>query len=129
MEFSGQYLDYNTYISLGGTLEESPFNLLEYNARKKIDERTFGRLIDIEDIPQELKLCTYELINILNSYSSYKVNSKGISSEGIDGYSISYQTPSKEITETLDKEVEYVIVTYLANTVVDGVPVLFRGVR
>ena len=129
MTFDGQYLDYRTYKSLGGTLEETPFNLLEYNARKKIDERTFGRLIGIENIPQELKLCTYELINVLDSYSSYKTNSKGISSEGIDGYSISYQAPTKEIMETLDKEAEYVIVTYLANTEVDGVSVLFRGTK
>ena len=45
MEFKGQYLTYQEYKALGGTLDEMPFNLLEFNARKKIDERTFGRLI------------------------------------------------------------------------------------
>ena len=129
MTFDGQYLDYRTYKSLGGTLEETPFNLLEYNARKKIDERTFGRLIGIETIPQELKLCTYELINTLDSYSSYTTGNKGISSENTDGYSISYQKPSKEIIETLDKEIEYIIVTYLANTEINSLPVLYRGVK
>lgn len=129
MNFDGQYLDYTTYKNLGGTLEETPFNLLEYNARKKIDERTFGRLINIETIPQEVKLCTYELINIINSYSSYEVENKGISSENTDGYSISYQTPSKDITEAQNKETEYIINTYLANTVIDNIPVLFRGVK
>ena len=63
--FEGQYLTYTEYQSLGGTLEPTPFNLLEYNARKRIDEKTFGRLIDIETVPQEVKLCVY------NSYKSF----------------------------------------------------------
>ena len=41
--FSGQYLTYLEYQSLGGTLEETPFNLLEYEARKQIDLRTQRR--------------------------------------------------------------------------------------
>lgn len=127
--FSGQYLEYSDYTSLGGTLDEAPFNLLEYNARKKIDERTFGRLINIADIPNEVKLCTYELINLLNSYSEYNTENKGISSENTDGYSISYQTPQKSITEAKNSEIEDIIVTYLANTKIDNVPVLYRGVK
>ena len=33
MEFKGQYLTYQEFKALGGTLDEMPFNLLEYNAR------------------------------------------------------------------------------------------------
>ena len=29
MEFKGQYLTYNEYKSLGGNLNQTPFNLLE----------------------------------------------------------------------------------------------------
>ena len=54
MEFKGQYLTYEEYLSLGGTLDQTPFNLLEYNARKKIDERTFGRLVDKGQEYQEI---------------------------------------------------------------------------
>ena len=127
--FDGQYLEYKDYTELGGTLDEAPFNLLEYNARKKIDERTFGRLIDIDEIPNEVKLCVYELINTLNSYSEYKTGNKGISSENTDGYSISYQTPGKSIVEAENSEIEDIINTYLANTLIDNIPVLFRGVK
>lgn len=127
--FDNQYLDYNTYKELGGTLENTPFNLLEYNARKKIDERTFGRLINIETIPNEVKLCTYNLIEVLNSYSSYASENKGISSESIDGYSISYQTPQKSINDAKNSELDDIINTYLANTKIDNIPVLYRGVK
>lgn len=127
MEFSGQYLEYNEYTGLGGTLDQTPFNLLEYNARKKIDERTFGRLQNLDNIPEEVKICVFELINVLNSYSISETENKAISSENIDGYSISYNTPSKSITEAKNSELEAIINTYLSNTEIDNIPVLYRG--
>ena len=127
MEFKGQYLTYQEYLALGGTLEEMPFNLLEYNARKKIDERTFGRLVDKGQEYQEVKLCVYNMITTLNSYSSYDTQNKAISSESTDGYSISYGTPQKSITEAKNSELEDIINSYLANVIIDNVPVLYRG--
>lgn len=127
MEFKGQYLTYQEYLALGGTLDEMPFNLLEYNARKKIDKRTFGRLVDKGQEYQEVKLCVYNMITTLNSYSSYDTQNKAISSESTDGYSISYGTPQKSTTEAKNSELEDVINSYLANVVIDNVPVLYRG--
>lgn len=127
MEFEGQYLTYQEYKALGGTLDEMPFNLLEFNARKKIDERTFGRLVDKGQEYKEVKLCVYNMITTLNSYSSYDTQNKAISSESTDGYSISYGTPQKSITEAKNSELEDVIDTYLSNLIVDDVPVLYRG--
>ena len=127
MEFKGQYLTYQEYQLLGGTLEEMPFNLLEFNARKKIDERTFGRLVDKGQEYKEVKLCVYNMIITLNSYSSYDTQNKAISSESTDGYSISYGTPQKSTTEAKNSELEDVIDTYLSNLIVDDVQVLYRG--
>ena len=127
MEFKGQYLTYQEYLALGGTLDEMPFNLLEFNARKKIDERTFGRLVDKGQEYQEVKLCVYNMITTLNSYSSYDTQNKAISSESTDGYSISYGTPQKSVTEAKNSELEDVINTYLSNLIVDDVSVLYRG--
>ena len=127
MEFKGQYLTYQEYLALGGTLDEMPFNLLEFNARKKIDERTFGRLIDKGQEYKEVKLCVYNMITTLNSYSSYDTQNKAISSESTDGYSISYGTPQKSTTEAKNSELEDIIDTYLSNLIVDDVPVLYRG--
>ena len=36
MEFSGQYLNYEEYKSLGGTLDIMPFNILEFESRKEL---------------------------------------------------------------------------------------------
>lgn len=127
MEFEGQYLTYQEYKALGGTLDEMPFNLLEFNARKKIDERTFGRLVDKGQEYKEVKLCVYNMITTLNSYSSYDTQNKAISSETTDGYSISYGTPQKSTTEAKNSELEDIIDTYLSNLIVDNVPVLYRG--
>lgn len=127
MEFEGQYLTYQEYKALGGTLDEMSFNLLEFNARKRIDERTFGRLVDKGQEYQEVKLCVYNMITTLNSYSSYDTQNKAISSESTDGYSISYGTPQKSTTEAKNSELEDVIDTYLSNLIVDNVPVLYRG--
>lgn len=127
MEFKGQYLTYQEYLALGGTLDEMPFNLLEFNARKKIDERTFGRLVDKGQEYKEVKLCIYNMIITLNSYSSYDTQNKAISSENTDGYSISYGTPQKSITEAKNSELEDIIDTYLSNLIVNDVSVLYRG--
>lgn len=127
MEFEGQYLTYQEYKALGGTLDEMPFNLLEFNARKKIDERTFGRLVDKGQEYKEVKLCICNMIITLNSYSSYDTQNKAISSESTDGYSISYGTPQKSTTEAKNSELEDVIDTYLSNLIVDDAPVLYRG--
>ena len=127
MEFNGQYLTYQEYLALGGTLDEMPFNLLEFDARKRIDKRTFGRLVDKGQEYQEVKLCVYNMITTLNSYSSYDTQNKAISSESTDGYSISYGTPQKSTTEAKNSELEDIMNSYLANIVIDNVPVLYRG--
>ncbi len=127
MEFKGQYLTYQEYKALGGTLDEMPFNLLEYNARMKINERTFGRLVDKAQEYQEVKLCVYNMIITLNSYSSYDTQNKAISNESTDGYSISYGAPQKSVVEAKNGELEDIMNSYLANIVIDNVPVLYRG--
>lgn len=126
--FDGQYLDYVTYKALGGTLETTPFNLLEYNARKKIDERTFGRLIGIDPVPTDVKLCVFKLINTLEIFDEI-IGKGNISSEGIDGYSVSYSKVDKTLIDGKDRATEELINTYLCNVCVDGIPVLYRGVK
>lgn len=129
MQFDGQYLLFNEYTSLGGTLDEPSFNILEYNARKKIDERTFGRLIEFEDIPQEVKMCEYNLINVLDSYTKSITKNNGIKSEGIDGYSITYGGLETSKIQVLNDQLDDYINSYLANVIINNIPVLYRGVK
>lgn len=120
MEFENQYLDYIEYRDLEGKLLEMPFNLLEYKAEKKIDEMTSNRFktLSKEDYPQELKMCVYELIDILHNEGN-----SSVVSESIGNYS-----KTKQSKENIDKTKEDIIIQYLSEVKVDGIKVLYRGV-
>ena len=129
MEFNNQYLTYEDYKSLGGTLGEMPFNILELKARQVINERTQNRLKNIEEIPQEVKICVYDLINTMNKYNlSNNSTSSNISSENTDGYSVTYKSGT-ELTEEQKKEYDDVMETDLYGVIVDNTPILYLGVN
>lgn len=129
MEFNNQYLTYEEYKSLGGTLGEMPFNILELKARQVINERTQNRLKNIEEIPQEVKICVYDLIQIINRYNnSNNSTSSNISSENIDGYSVTYKSGT-ELTEEQKKQYDDVMETDLYGVIVDNTPILYLGVN
>lgn len=131
MKFDGQYLTYTEYKALGGSLDMTPFNLLEFEARRKIDERTLNRIKGIEEIPQEIKMCMFALINSLGSYSSESSNNKNIASESVGSYSVSYVTGGtiQEIVQSKNVELNDIITTYLMGVVVNGEHVLYVGVK
>lgn len=129
MEFNNQYLTYEEYKSLGGTLGEMPFNILELKARQIINGRTQNRLKDIEKIPQEVKICVYDLIQTINKYNnSNNSTSSNISSENIDGYSVTYKSGT-ELTEEQKKQYDDVMETDLYGVIVDNTPILYLGVN
>lgn len=133
MEFSGQYLTFTEYRGLGGTLAETPFNLLEFESRRQIDIRTQNRLkgIDKEDIPQEAKLCIFHLIGTINNYAnSINGSSDNIASETTDGYSVTYvnATQIKEIIQSKSAEINDIIRTYLLEVVYNGEHLMYLGV-
>lgn len=125
MEFKGQYLTYQEYLTLGGTLDKIPFNLLEYNARKEIDSRTQKRFVGIGNEYEEVKICIFNLINTLKT--SDKVQDKRISSENTDGYSVTYTTPQKSLIEAKNSEIDDIIYNYLYGVIVNGEHALFIG--
>ena len=129
MEFNNQYLTYEEYKSLGGTLGEMPFNILELKARQIINERTQNRLKDVEKMPQEVKICVYDLINTMNKYNlSNNSTSSNISSENTDGYSVTYKSGT-ELTEEQKKQYDDVMETDLYGVIVDNTPILYLGVN
>ena len=132
MEFSGQYLTYNEYKALGGNLDQTPFNLLEYEARRKVDERTQQRLKNVKDIPQEVKMCVYALVNDLVAYSNNTgtIDNKNVASESVGSYSVNYITGS-QIQETIKSknvELDNTITTYLTGVIVNGEHIVYLGV-
>ena len=134
MTFESQYLTYNEYRELGGTLSQTPFNLLEFEARKKIDVRTFNRLKKSEEIPQEVKLCEYKLINSIENYiisMSDIANNGNVASENTDGYSVSYITADRvsEVIKSKDSALDDIIRNYLLYVVVNGEHIMYCGVK
>ena len=134
MQFEGQYLTYPEYRSLGGTLDITPFNLLEFEARRKIDIETQSRLkgTDSQSIPQEVKLCVYSLINSINHYTESiesATENGNVASENTDGYSVTYVKSSsiKDIINSKSVELEDIIRTYLLGVIFKNEHLMYLG--
>lgn len=106
MEFSEHYLTYDEYRLLGGTLNIMPFNLLEIKAKSNIDRETQDRLKGGVNIPPEVKVCMFDLI-------------EGMAFDGL------YKDVSPSDKE---KYINTIIYNELVSVVYNGVPLLYRGV-
>lgn len=133
------YLTYDEYTQLGGsTLEETAFEQLEFEASAIIDWWTFNRLRKQTEYPEAVKRCMFKLISLLQDKqratavdpTSENAIKPSIASESNDGVSTSYNTLSaKEAVDTIQKEVDQTIQTYLMgvrNSL--GHNLLYRGV-
>lgn len=131
MEFENHYLEYNEYTQLGGSLQELPFNKLEYECRRLIDEKTLNRLKNATEIPDEVKMCVFKMIEDITTYQSSVENAKkGVSSENIDGYSVSYLS-AEQINSAIKSEMtnlETYISTYLFGVIVNNEHLLYIGI-
>ncbi len=135
------YLTYDEYTEMGGTLDETAFTDLEYEARAYIDWVTFNRLWKEEKIPTRVKECEYHILKLIQnklealtplseSDSSSEGVEKTISSQSNDGVSISYNVLSaKDIIDASEKELQKAINRYLQgvrNSL--GYKLLYRGI-
>ena len=131
MDFTNQYLTYEEYMVLGGTLEEVPFNELEYECRRIIDSRTQNRLKNAEEIPQEVKMLENKMINTLQGYYvSLNKAQSGIASVNTDGYSESYIS-SNQISQLIEGKIDALqdlVSTYLFGVIVNNEHILYCGV-
>ena len=131
MDFTNQYLSYEEYQELEGTLEEVPFNELEYECRRIIDSRTQNRLKNADEIPQEVKLLENKMIQTLQGYYvSLEKAQSGVASENTDGYSVSY-IPSNQISQLIEGKIDVLqdlISEYLFGVIVNNEHLLYCGV-
>ena len=135
MEFEGQYLTYEEYKALGGELDLMPFNLLEFESRRKIDIRTQNRLKDVDskDIPQAVKICEYNLINSINGFAGAMTNisnNGNVASFNSDGYSESYVTPAQiqDVVKSKSAELDDIVRTYLLEVIFKNEHLMYVGV-
>lgn len=135
------YLTYDEYTEMGGTLDETAFIDLEYEARTYIDWVTFNRLWKEETIPARVKECEYHILKLIQSKldalnpssesdTSLDGTNKTIASQSNDGVSISYNVLSaKDIIEASDKELQKTIHRYLDGVRNNlGYKLLYRGI-
>lgn len=143
------YLAYDEYQNMGGTLDETAFNDLEFDAESTINWYTFNRLKRPEWSSaletEELKRCVYQLIRLKQLEDSLVESSAGdvgvgvgwkkeagITQETNDGVSTSYNTLSSgELMEFLNgaKTKKDLIDRYLNSIVNDlGRQLLYKGI-
>lgn len=127
MTFEGQYLTYAEYQALGGSaIGEMPFNVLEFEARKKIDLRTQKRLVNEIQIPTEVKLCVKNLIDKIQLYQNE--NNRNISSESVGSYSVDYVDDIEKNIRNKSAELDEIILNDLYGLIVNGEHILYLGV-
>ena len=121
MELNPTYLTYEEYKKMGGTILEQFFNSLEYKAELIVDKYTFNRFRKIKSYPNELKICIFDLINVIDNLNN-SMTGNGISSETVGSYSV-----TKSSVSDINFSYRNTINAYLSNVKVNGVPVLYRG--
>lgn len=143
------YLTYDEYTEYGGTLDETAFRDLEYDAESTINWYTFNRLKRPEWSSalksEDLKRCVYQLIRYKQmedellsastggaSYGVGWTKEAGITKESNDGVTTSYNTLSSgELMAKFSgaKTKEDLIGRYLNGVLNDlGHSLLYRGI-
>lgn len=140
------YLSYEEYIEYGGALDEPTFNSCEFRAEKLVDGMTANRVRKMEEIPEAVKRCVYELISqeqlyevTLRQYAARASRGETVapvSSFSTDGYSETYSGGSQstgtyfaDFRSGLDVLSKKIVSDYLAYEYDDNnVKLLYRGV-
>lgn len=117
------YADYAFYTDkyLGRIIpNENDFAYFALRASEIIDSKTFGR---INEITPAVQLACCAAADELYSDASAKAKAAGgISSESVDGYSVSYRAYNTEAEKAAEKRVNVAIKRYLGST-----GLMFRG--
>ena len=136
------YLTFTEFENMGGTLDETAFNDLEFEAETYVDWYTFDRLRNETEIPDRVKKCVYHIIKLLNdqinlfgngsdsSDTSSTDSNKQVAAQSNDGVSISYNVISaSEALELAKKDVNATINRYLQGLTNSlGRKLLYRGI-
>lgn len=132
------YLTYEEYQNMGGALEETTFNNLEFEAEALINWYTFNRLKNDLTIPEPVKRLMYYLINLVSqeanllgaSGSGNMTANTAIASQSNDGVSISYNVlNAQQLMENLKGKEDAAIKRYLQGVMNEaGRLLLYRGV-
>lgn len=122
------YLIHSEYTQYGGTASKEEFTMLEFRARKRIDQLTSCRVQNMKAVPKDVKLCMTSIIEIDRKVGlEAQVNNPVVTSFNTDGYSETY---GKALSVAdAEKSMSATIRSMLWGVKDDnGVPLLYRGV-
>ena len=124
-----QYLTYDEYVELGGTMPAQDYRLAEIKARARIDALTQGRVAYMAKVPEQVQAAMMEIITVDGTYSAAAQASAPVAASfTTDGYSESYGSAESR-TAAIEKQLNRSIETLLDGvTDDDGVPLLYAGV-
>lgn len=120
-----QYLTYEEYTQIGGTLDSTAFNRNIDRACAIIDENTFCRLKFSEQVSDRVRACVRDLVEYVSENPvGSAVASKSQSAGGVSE-SVSYAT--KTVEDFYD-DVRAIVYDYLSSETDEcGTPLLYRG--
>ena len=130
-----QYLSYEEYLALGGTLPEGAYPAAELKARKRIDAATHGRARAMADrrapgpMPEEIRVAMAEIIAADAAFGAAALaESPPVAGFATDGYSESYGGASDQASAA-EASMQSAVRSLLYGEKDDeGTPLLYRGV-
>ena len=124
-----QYMTFEQYIALGGTLPLMEFTLAEVKARARIDAMTQGRVANMAEVPLQVLVAMMEIMTVDGAFSAAAQAAAPVAASfTTDGYSETYGSAESR-TAAIEKQLTGSIETLLDGiTDDDGVPLLYAGV-
>lgn len=83
-------------------------------ASQMIDQYTFGRLKDIDEIPEAVRLCCCELADTIYQKEKQNREAAGKTSEKVGTYSVSFSSAA-EVRQAADREQRGIVMKWLAD--------------
>lgn len=121
-----QYLTYEEYTEIGGTLDLTAFKRNIDRACGFIDANTQNRLQSVLEVSQRFKACVRDLVEYL---ASNIANGKTVTSKSQSAGNVSEsESYATKTAEDIDGEMGDILRDYLASETDDfGTPLLYRG--
>ena len=121
-----QYLTYEEYQEIGGTLDLTAFNRNIDRACGFIDANTQNRLQSVLEASQRVKACVRDLVEYL---ASNIANGKTVTSKSQSAGNVSEsESYATKTAEDIGGEMGDILRDYLASEMDDcGTPLLYRG--
>ena len=120
-----QYLTYEEYTEIGGTLDLTAFNRNIDRACAMIDIRTQSRLEAFDSIPQIVKMVCADLVEYIatNTVETPIVTSKSQSAGGVSESESYAVKTADDFANDLDRIIEPLALVKTKN----GISILYRG--